>query len=101
MNVIVSGQHLKITEAIKEYAKEKCKKIEKYLENITEVNVMLTVEKTKSEGSVHKADVTIYATGKTIRIESQDKDLYAAIDNMADKMERQVRKYKEKLKDRK
>ncbi len=100
MNVIVSGQHLKITDSIKEYAEEKCKKVEKYLENITEVNVMLTVEKTKSEGPIHKADATIYATGKTIRIESEDKDLYAAIDNMADKMERQVRKYKEKLKDR-
>jgi len=100
MNVIVSGQHLKITDAIKEYVEEKCKKVEKYLENITEVNVMLTVEKTKSEGPIHKADATIYATGKTIRIESEDKDLYAAIDNMADKMERQVRKYKEKLKDR-
>lgn len=101
MNIIVSGQHLKITDPIREYAEEKCSKIAKYLENITEVNVMLTVEKTKSEGPIHKADATIFASGKTIRIESEDKDLYAAIDTMADKMERQVRKYKEKMKEKK
>ncbi|WP_068267921.1 ribosome hibernation-promoting factor, HPF/YfiA family [Caviibacter abscessus] len=101
MNIIISGQHLKITDPIREYAEEKCKKIGKYLENITEVHVMLTVEKTKSEGPIHKADATIYATGKKIRIESEDKDLYAAIDGMADKMERQVRKYKEKMKEKK
>lgn len=100
MNIIISGQHLKMTDAIKEYATKKCQKVEKYLENINEINVMLSVEKTKSEGELFKADATAYAAGKTIRVESIDKDLYAAMDDMADRLERQIRKYKEKMKER-
>ena len=101
MNIIVSGQHLKLTDALREYAIMKCKKVLKYCNNITEVKVMLSVEKTKSEGAVHHASATIYVAGKTIRIEAEDKSLYSAIDEMLDKMIRQVKKYKDMKADKK
>ena len=99
MKIIISGKQLKVTDAIRKYAEEKINKISKYSDAITEVDVVLTVEDTKSEGPVHKADGLAYASGTKIKIEAEDKDLYAAIDELSDRLERQVRKYKERQKD--
>ena len=99
MKIISSGKQLKVTDAIRKYAEEKINKISKYSDAITEVDVVLTVEDTKSEGPVHKADGLVYASGTKIKIEAEDKDLYAAIDELSDRLERQVRKYKERQKD--
>ena len=99
MKIIVSGKQLKITDAIKNYTEEKISKIFKYTDAITEVDVVLTVEQKKSEGEVHKADGLVYASGTKIKIEARDTDLYAAIDELSERLERQVRKYKEKQKD--
>ena len=99
MKIIISGKQLKVTDAIRKYAEEKINKISKYSDAITEVDVVLSVETTKSEGPIHKADGLVYASGTKIKIEAEDKDLYAAIDELSDRLERQVRKYKEKQKD--
>ena len=85
--------------AIKNYTEEKINKISKYTDAITEVDVVLTVEQKKSEGEVHKADGLVYASGTKIKIEARNTDLYAAIDELSERLERQVRKYKEKQKD--
>ena len=99
MKIIVSGKQLKITDAIKNYTEEKISKIFKYTDAITEVDVVLTVEQKKSEGEVHKADGLVYASGTKIKIEARNTDLYGAIDELSERLERQVRKYKEKQKD--
>ncbi len=99
MKIIISGKKLKITDAIRAYAEEKIEKISKYTDAITEVDVVLTVEQKKSEGEVHKADGLVYASGTKIKIEARNTDLYAAIDELSERLERQVRKYKEKQKD--
>ena len=99
MKIIISGKQLKVTDAIRKYAEEKINKISKYSDAITEVDVVLAVEDTKSEGRVHKADGLVFASGTKIKIEAENKDLYAAIDELSDRLERQVRKYKEKQKD--
>ncbi len=99
MKIIISGKQLKITDAIRSYTEEKISKISKYTDAITEVDVVLTVEQKKSEGEIHKADGLVFASGTKIKIEARDKDLYAAIDELSDRLERQVRKYKEKQKD--
>ena len=99
MKIIISGKQLKITDAIRAYAEEKIEKISKYTDAITEVDVVLTVEQKKSEGEVHKADGLVYASGTKIKIEARNTDLYAAIDELSERLERQVRKYKEKQKD--
>ena len=100
MKIIVSGKQLEMTEAIKNYAESKVSKITKYLENITETHITLTVENTKSEGKVIKAIGTVRVPGKVIRVEEANSDLYGAIDLLADGLERQTRKFKEKLKER-
>lgn len=100
MRIIISGKQLEMTEAIKNYVESKVSKLTKYIENITEVDVTLTVENTKSEGKKFKAIGLVYAPNKTIKIEEEHPDLYAAIDLLSDGLERQVRKYKEKMKDR-
>ena len=84
---------------IKNYTEEKINKISKYTDAITEVDVVLTVEQKKSEGEVHKADGLVYASGTKIKVEARNTDLYAAIDDLSERLERQVRKYKEKQKD--
>ena len=99
MKIIISGKHLKITDAIKNYTEEKINKISKYTDAITEVDVVLSVEDTKSSGQIHKADGLVYASGTKIKVETENTDLYAAIDELEEKLERQVRKYKEKQKD--
>ena len=99
MKIIISGKQLKVTDAIRKYAEEKINKISKYSDAITEVDIVLAVEDTKSEGPVHKADGLVFASGTKIKIEAENKDLYAAIDELSDRLERQVRKYKEKQKD--
>ena len=99
MKIIISGKHLKITDAIKNYTEENINKISKYTDAITEVDVVLSVEDTKSSGQIHKADGLVYASGTKIKVETENTDLYAAIDELEEKLERQVRKYKEKQKD--
>ena len=99
MKIIISGKHLKITDAIKSYTEEKISKISKYTDAITEVDIVLTVEDTKSSGQIHKADGLVYASGTKIKVETENADLYAAIDELEEKLERQVRKYQEKQKD--
>ena len=99
MKIIISGKRLKITDAIRSYTEEKINKISKYTDAITEVDVVLAVEQKKSEGEIHKADGLVYASGTKIKIEARNSDLYAAIDELSDRLERQVRKYKEKQKD--
>ena len=101
MNIIVSGQHLKLTDALREYAIMKCRKVEKYLENVSELKLTLSVENTKSKGPVHKASAVLYASGKTINVESEDTSLYSALDELVDILSRQARKYKEMMKDKK
>ena len=99
MKIIISGKQLKITDAIKSYTEEKINKLSKYTDAITEVDIVLAVEKKKTEGDVHTADGFVYASGTKIKVEARNDDLYAAIDELSERLERQVRKYKEKQKD--
>ncbi len=99
MKVIISGRHLKITDPIKEYTEEKIGRLDKYFDSIIEVDVTLSVEHSKTEGDVHKADALLFGNGTKIKVETENSDLYAAIDELSDVLERQVKKYKEKMKD--
>ncbi len=92
MNIIVSGRHLDITPALRDYAESKVKKFGKYLSSISEALVTLSVEKYR-----HKAEVLLKANGVTIQAESVTGEIYASIDEVIEKLERQVKKHKEKL----
>jgi putative sigma-54 modulation protein len=92
MNILVNGRHLEITPALKNYAEEKIRKFERYSSDITEAIVTLTVEKYR-----HKAEVQLKANGMLIQAESVTGEIYSAIDEVSEKLDRQVKKYKGKL----
>ncbi len=91
MNLNVTGRHVEVTPAIREYVVNKLDRIIRHFDNVTSVSVILSVEKLNQ-----KAEVTMNVRGKSIFVESTDADLYAAIDTMTDKLDRQVIKYKQK-----
>ncbi len=91
MQVAVTFRHMEADEGVKAYVKDKVEKLQKYVENPREVHVVLAVEKFR-----HIAEITIVGNGGTFNSQGRDNDLYAAIDQMVDKMERQVRERREK-----
>ncbi|MFA5353674.1 MAG: ribosome-associated translation inhibitor RaiA [Thermodesulfovibrionales bacterium] len=92
MNIIVNGRHLEITPALKSYAEEKIGRFDKYLSNITEAVVTLSVEKYR-----HKAEVLLKVNGSMIQAEEVTGEVYSAIDEVVEKLEKQVVRHKEKL----
>jgi putative sigma-54 modulation protein len=92
MNIIVNGRHLGITPALKSYAEEKIGKFDKYVSNISEAIVTLSVEKYR-----HKAEVLLKINGVMIQAESVTGEVYSAIDEVVEKLEKQILRYKEKL----
>jgi len=92
MNIHLTGRHLEITPAIRDYATGKIGKVKRHFDNVIDVNIILSVEKLKQ-----KAEATIHISGKDVFVECEDENLYAAIDALVDKLDRQVIKHKEKL----
>lgn len=94
MNLNITGHHVEVTPAIREYVHAKLDRVIRHFDNVTSVNVILSVEKL-----VQKSEVTLHVRGKDLFAESTDEDMYAAIDTMADKLDRQVIKHKQKVQD--
>ncbi|GAB4061877.1 ribosome hibernation-promoting factor, HPF/YfiA family [Uliginosibacterium sediminicola] len=94
MNLNITGHHLELTESIRDYVTAKLDKVIRHFEHVTATHVILSVDKLRQ-----KAEVTVHVRGRTIFVESVDEDLYAAIDSVTDKLDRQVVKHKEKTSD--
>jgi putative sigma-54 modulation protein len=94
MNLQISGHHIEVTPPLREYVESKLESVINHFERVTGVTVILSVVKLKQ-----KAEVTVHVPGRDIFVESADDDLYAAIDSMCDKLDRQVQKHKQKLQD--
>ena len=94
MNLQISGHHLEITPAIHAYVTEKLERVTRHFDNVIDVNVILSVDKLKQ-----KAEVTVHLSGKDVYVEAIEEDLYAAIDVLADKLDRQIQKHKQKVQD--
>lgn len=90
----VTGHHVEITQSLRNYVGTKLAKLERHFDNMTDIHCVLTVEKLQ-----HKAEATIHLGGGTIHADSIEPDMYAAIDMLIDKLDRQVKKHKEKLTD--
>ena len=97
MRMIISGRHLKVTDAIRDYAEKKIGRISKYFENIMEVDITLSAEHSKVDGERHTADVLLFVQGSKIKATATAQILYAAIDEVIDILENQVKKHKEKI----
>lgn len=97
MKLVIQGKNIEITDAIREYVNQKIEKAVSHFQHLTmEVDVHLSVARNPRIGSKQSAEVTIYANGTVIRAEESSENLYASIDLVADKISRQLRKYKEK-----
>ncbi|NLY28983.1 MAG: ribosome-associated translation inhibitor RaiA [Alcaligenaceae bacterium] len=94
MNLNITGRHLEVTPAIREYVVNKLARVTRHFDNVIDTQVILSVERVN-----HTAEVTIHVPGKDIHCEATDENLYAAIDLLADKADRQILKYKSKLQD--
>ncbi|MBI3902493.1 MAG: ribosome-associated translation inhibitor RaiA [Nitrosomonadales bacterium] len=91
MNLNLTGRHLEITPAIREHVLSKLDKVKRHFDNVIDVNVILSVDKLKQ-----KAEANVHLSGKTIFVECDDENLYAAIDSLVEKLDRQILKHKEK-----
>ncbi|MEX0606645.1 MAG: ribosome-associated translation inhibitor RaiA, partial [Halofilum sp. (in: g-proteobacteria)] len=85
MNLSVTGHHVEVTEPLKEYVSEKMNKLERHFDHVTDIHVILSVEKLRQQ-----AEATIDLTGTKIHAEAENGDMYAAIDALVDKLDRQV-----------
>ncbi len=94
MQISISGHHVDVTDSMHHYVSEKVEKIVRHFDHVTNTNVILQVEKKR-----HMAEATINTKGAMIHASSTCDDMYAAIDAMVNKLDRQVLKHKEKLTD--
>lgn len=94
MNLQISGHHLEVSPAIRDYVSQKLQKVTRHFDHVIDIHVVLSVEKLNQ-----KAEVTLHVPGKDIFVESIDPNLYAAVDDITDKLDRQVQKYKQKIQD--
>ena len=91
MQLTISGHHLDVTDSLREYVTTKLSRLERHHDRITNTHVILSVEKLQQ-----KAEATIHISGADLFANSESEDLYAAIDQLADKLDRQLIKHKEK-----
>jgi len=96
MQINVSGHHVDVTDSLRSYVETKLDKLERHYDRITNMQVILSVEKQRQ-----KAESTIRISGGELFAEAEHEDLYTAIDMLTDKLDRQLIKQKEKMKDHK
>jgi putative sigma-54 modulation protein len=94
MQLSVTGHHVEVSPPLREYVANKIEKIERHFDHVLDVHCILTVEKLR-----HKAEATVIVNGNTIYADATEEDMYAAIDGLVDKLDRQVIKHKEKMVD--
>ncbi|HEX9390502.1 MAG TPA: ribosome-associated translation inhibitor RaiA [Usitatibacteraceae bacterium] len=95
MNLHMTGHHLEITPSMRDYVSSKMIRINRHFDHVIDVNMILTVEKLRQ-----KIEANVHLSGKDIFVESEDDDMYAAIDLLVDKLDRQIVKHKEKIKNK-
>lgn len=96
MQVQISGHHVDLTDPLRNHVNQKIERIERHFDHITNAHVTLTVEKNRN-----KAEANMHVSGAEIFAAAESEDMYAAIDHLMDKLDRQIIKHKEKLKSHK
>ncbi|HHJ16739.1 MAG TPA: ribosome-associated translation inhibitor RaiA [Gammaproteobacteria bacterium] len=92
MQIDVTGHHVELTDPLRNYVNEKFERLERHFDHVTDVHVILSVEKLR-----HTAEATMHITGGKLFADSTEEDMYAAIDSLTDKLDRQIKKHKEKI----
>ena len=91
MQLNISGHHVELTDALKDYVSTKLARLERHFDHISNVQVILSIEKQRQS-----AEATVHISGGELHAKAQNDDMYAAIDQLTDKLDRQVLKHKEK-----
>jgi putative sigma-54 modulation protein len=94
MQINLSGHHVDITPSLRDYVTSKLERLKRHFDHVTDIHVVLGVEKLR-----HKAEATMHISGGDIFADSVEENMYAAIDGLADKLDRQLKKHKEKITD--
>ena len=92
MQIELTGHHIEITDSLRTYVSEKMGKLERHFDKVSNTHVILSVEK-----NTQKAEATVHMSGHDIFAEARESDMYASIDALVDKLDRQVKKHKEKI----
>ena len=99
MNLTISGHHLDVTPALRSYVTSKLDRITRHFDQVVDVKVLLTVENLKEKQGRKRAECNVHVKGSDMFAESSHADLYAAVDELVDKMDRQVGRHKDRLQD--
>ena len=99
MNLTITGHHLEVTPALREYVLTKLGKVTRHFDQVVDINVRLSVENLREKERRQKAAVTVHVKGRDISLEQAHEELYAAIDQLADKLDRQVVRHKDRVQD--
>lgn len=99
MNLTISGHHLEVTPALRSYVTSKLDRITRHFDQVVDVKVLLTLENQKEKDKRQRAECNIRVKGNDLFAESSHEDLYAAVDELMDKLDRQVVRHKTKLQD--
>lgn len=94
MQINLTGHHIEVTPPLREYVTSKIERLERHFDHVTNIHVVLSVEKLR-----HKAEATVHVSGGNLFADATQEDMYAAIDSLIDKLDRQVKKHKEKMTD--
>lgn len=99
MNLLLSGQHVEITPPLRQYVEKKMERVVRHFDQIIDAAVVLDVEQPSDKERRHRAEVNLRVKGQVFHFDQYAEDLYAAIDMLIDKLDRQVLRYKEKIQD--
>ncbi len=94
MQIDITGHHIDVTDSMRDYVNQKMERVERHFDIVSNAHVILTVEKQRK-----KAEASLMVKGSKVFAEAIDEDMYAAIDKLIDKLDRQVKKHKEKMTD--
>lgn len=95
MQTKLTGHHIDITDALRDYVNDKLERVERHHDGATSVHVVLSVEKLRQ-----KAEATLHVAGNDLHAIAEEEDMYAAIDAMIDRLDRQIKKHKDKVNDK-
>ena len=97
MNLTISGHHLEVTPALRTYVTGKLDRITRHFDQVVDVKVLLSIENQTEKERRQKAECSIHVKGSDMFAESAHEDMYAAVDELVDKLDRQVVRHKDRL----
>jgi putative sigma-54 modulation protein len=94
MQINITGHHVEVTQALRSYVENKCERLKRHFDQLANIYVVLSIEKMRQ-----KAEATLHLSGANVFASAENENMYVAIDDLADKLDRQIKKHRDKLTD--